>query len=567
MKHKNIIISIFFILLIGCEKEIEISSKSYPYIITKEVSNIDSTGVTLNAELLDNGKEEIIDFGFIWNNEETEYKYSLKNNGGALGNFTVRISSDLEAEQNYTCKAYIETTVHQIFGNTVTFESFGSKSPEILDFNPKIGFDTTEVVLTGKYFSLNNENNSVFVNNVKAKILYCSNDTIIFKTPKMPYYGDAEVSVLVGLKKVIATNKFQILGPQIESISSTSGHSGEYLTIKGNNFTQNGENTYVSFHEINAQILKMSATEIEVVVPAPSFNGLLYDNTASIEITNGLKSATYSEDYNIKKSWEQKQATPFSWGWKYQAFTYNEKGYILELNAKELYEYDPNLNQWNVISAFPGERHDGSLYIIHNQKLMKIGGYGGYYRYTDFWEYDFINDTWTQKTDIPFDFQYANYFILDNEIFIITTDSQVWKYNANNELFTRLNDFPTTFEFFVFSFTSNNIAYTVSSDKTWQYDKLNDSWINVASNSFSLQSYSQLAIGFGYKETGYVLQSGKDLYRFDVERNQWILSSNYPGPYGYNSYKTVFVINDKAYVAATSTNYSGGAPLMYSYQD
>jgi hypothetical protein len=143
----------------------------------------------------------------------------------------------------------------------------------------------------------------------------------------------------------------------------------------------------------------------------------------------------------------------------------------------------------------------------------------------------------------------------------------VWKYSVNDELFTRLNDFPTTFEFFVFSFTNNGIAYAVSSDKTLQYEKLNDNWIEISTNSFSKEAYSEVAIGFAYKETGYVLQSGKDLYRFDLERNQWILSSNYPGPYGYNSYKTIFVINEKAYVAATSANYSGGAPLMYGYQD
>lgn len=562
MKYKNTIISVFLVLLIGCQKELGLQQKSYPYFITKEATDINANGVTLNAELIDKGQEQIVDFGFLWEDGETEYKYSLLEKGGSLNNFTLRISSDLDTGGIYSYKAYAETIEYQIFGNTVSFESLGSIPPEIVDFNPKIGFDTSEVVLTGKYFSHNAEKNSVFVNNMEAEILYSGSDSIIFKTPKMAYFGDAEISVAVGSQKTIANKTFQILGPQIESISSTSGHSGEYLTITGQNFIQNGETLNVYFDGISATIIDTSETALRVVVPPPFYTYLLEDHAAIIEVFNGPKSVEFTEPYIIIKSWEEKQATPFDWSWNSEALTYNNKGYILEMNAKELYEYSPVQNQWNIVSDFPGGRTDGSLYLVHNDKFIKLGGIppGGE---NDLWEYDFTNNDWTQKDDIPFSFHHATHFKLADDFYIITTESHVWKYSPEIDLFIRLNDFPADLYIFIHSFINNGIAYAVSTETTWKYEPNTDTWDEFCSNSFS---YSN-SLGFSTTETGYMLDNGKDLFKLDMARKQWILTSKYPANYGSNSYKTAFLIEEKTYVAVLHSNYSGGAPLMFVYQD
>lgn len=50
-----------------------------------------------------------------------------------------------------------------------------------------------------------------------------------------------------------------------------------------------------------------------------------------------------------------------------------------------------------------------------------------------------------------------------------------------------------------------------------------------------------------------------------VTNAKWTQISNYPGIRGDNSYKTTFVIGNKAYIAATSGNYGGNSPLMYSF--
>jgi hypothetical protein len=105
----------------------------------------------------------------------------------------------------------------------------------------------------------------------------------------------------------------------------------------------------------------------------------------------------HDKNFLIERSWEMKQSTPFGWSWEYNAFTYNEKGYILEVNAKKLYEYNPEYNVWDAISLYPGVRDERNLFIVAGDKVLKMGGIDYYGPSNDFWEYDFVNETWTKK--------------------------------------------------------------------------------------------------------------------------------------------------------------------------
>ncbi|MCX6233345.1 MAG: IPT/TIG domain-containing protein [Bacteroidetes bacterium] len=563
-----VILSLLFSFM-GCKKDAEIQPKQYPYVITKSVTDIDSSGATFEAEILDYGQEEITDFGFIWSDTKTNYQYSLFNKG-SLDNFKVRISADLEQGITYSCRAYIKTIRNLVLGNKVIFLSLGSESIMIGDFNPKEGFDGTLIKLTGKYFSQISANNKVFVNHIPAEVIFSTGDSIAFITPPMGYVGEADISIQVGSKDVTSNIKFKILGPQIDSISLLSGNSGESVTIEGKNLIQNGANIAVYFDSNSAEIVSYSETQLEIIVPPPT-NSLLSDISVTIKLVNGLKTTSYKDRFLIEKSWESKQATPFDWSWAYKAFTFNEKGYILELNTKELYEYSPISNQWNSVpsSLFPGDRNEGSLYIITAEQLFKVSGYD----YTgqslsELWVFDFNDKSWNKKNDIPFKFYNAIFFNLNNQLYIVTDEGQVWKCNLENGQYIRLNDFPDNFKYaFASSFVSNGKAFVVTYGLTWQYNEQNDSWIEKSTNPFSKQNYCVHAIGFALNNTGYVLHSGEKLYKYDIINNKWILTSMYPGPSGYDSYKTIFIIGDKAYIAATSSSYIGCAPLMYSYQE
>jgi hypothetical protein len=386
----------------------------------------------------------------------------------------------------------------------------------------------------------------------------------------MAFFGNTKISVKVDTKTGVSDLFFNILGPTINSISSISGLSGNYLTLTGNNFTMNGADVKVSFDSYNAQTIYSSNTMVKVVVP-PATLSLLSDISVTLKLVNGLKTTTFQDGFLIKKSWEIKQATPFEWSWKYSAFTYNEKGYILELNTKQFYEYNPVTNQWNLFpsSIFPGDRNQGSLYIPQGDKLYKLGGHN----YLDaslgeFWEFSFNDKSWNKKTDLPFKFYEALYLDLNNQIYIVTDEGQVWKCDLINERYSRLNDSPFKFVWtFASAFVINGKMLVAVYGQNWQYNDQNDTWSNISANPLLQQSYSENAIGFSYNGTGYVLQAGENLYKYDISNGIWIKVSEFPGSRGDNSYKTVFTIGSKAFIAATSSNYVGCAPLMYSYQE
>lgn len=567
---KSFYILLFFAaLLAGCEKDIEFHSKDYPYVVTKEVRNIDATGATLEAEILDRGALEILDFGFLITDEKKEHKYSIKKKG-SLNNFSMRLSADMETGITYYCRAYAQTARNLVLGNQVRFESVGSLAPEILDFNPKSGFDGTQVKLTGKYFSADSASNKILINDIPAELIFSSLDSVIFRIPSNSIIGNVSVSIIVGSKTRTATVPFNILGPDVTSMSVNSAYSGEVISLFGSNFLKNGASLSVTFGQYEAEVIHFTDTKVEVVVPVPVSN-LLEDGNYRIHVINGKKRGYAHEYFLIMKSWEKKTPAPFDWHWEYEAFSYDNKGFILELNTKDLYEYDPETDQWNPIplSTFLGDRYQGSLYLVSGDKLFKVGGYNHLQEaVNELWVFDFKAGSWTRKNDLPFGFLKATSFSLNNQFFVVTNERQVWKCDFESEEYTRMNDFPGNFGFFELaaSFHVNGKAFIVEYGRTWQYNEFNDSWTEKATNPFMQESYRQRAFGFEYKNAGYVLHSGEYLYKYDAVFDKWILVSHYPASLSPYSYKVAFIIGEKAYIPAITAHYMSAFPYMYCYQ-
>lgn len=571
MKSKILILLIFSSFLFGC-KDAELQTSEFPLLVTQPISEVNTTGATFQASIVVNGKEDITDYGFIWSDGATEMKISLLNKS-SLKDFKIRIKSDLILNTNYWCKAYITTTHHLVYGNKVKFTSLGSSLPQIVDFNLKEGLTGDTVHLTGHYFSVLNKNNKVFVNNVPATIIL-SNDSIIdFIVPMQSFIGKAEVAVEVNSVRVIAPSKFNILGPQISSISSLAEFSGSQITLNGKNFIRSGSNLSVLFGNYTAEIVSASSTKIVVTVPIAK-NNLLGVNNVTIKLIIGQESTTYGSLFLIKNSWQKKNPpisiVSFSTAYE-NGFTYKGKGYLLYTNDGTLKEYNSLTDSWTQygVSAFPGAIYNSSLFIQSNDNVFRVGGVNYMYSpINDLWSYNFTNNTWTKKTNLPFSFSSASFFNLDNQLYVLTLGGQLWQCDFENELYKRLNDFPAQFaDYFVSTFIANGNAYAVQYGKTWMYDKLNDNWILKAGNPFRKLQYSVSAKCFTFNNTGYLLDSGTDLYKYDYVNNVWILVSQFPGIYGDISDKSFLVIGSQAYIAATYSYYQGGSPLMYSYHE
>ena len=570
---KNLITIIWILLfavICGCRDAV-IQPKEYTYLVTNEVTDISASGVTFSAKIIRGTVDDVIvDCGFKWGNGDDEFIFSFTDSKNMPDHFSVRITSDLAENKKYLCKAYVITKRHTIYGNPVLFTALGSESPVIHDFYPKSGFDNDIITMKGNFFSFNAKNNIVKIDNMQAEVLSSTNDSLTFRIPSSGFIGEASISLAIGSKKATATSKLNILGHEIESVSSNFGHSGNLLTINGKHFLKNGGLT-VSFDTYSADIQSSSDNQIIVMIPIPTFS-LMNDFSSSITVTSGKKTKTYKGLFTIKRSWIRKTPTPFdSFIYIYQAFTYNGKGYILNMNNKILYEYSLENDQWRSISnsLFVDERSYQSIYIVSKGKLYKIGGttYMGEL-ISDVWSYNFAENIWTKKNDIPFKFSESTFFSQDDCWYIITDNGQVWKCDLENEEYIRLNDFPIVFSYSTVSaFMADGKNYIATYGQTWLYDEATDNWIEKSSNHFSRGYATREMIGFSYQNTGYILDKGQNLYRYDYLNDKWNYVSIYPEIRGDNSYKSTFVIENDAYIAVTAGNYFGNYPHLFVYND
>jgi len=515
---------------------------------------------------VDAGSAEITDFGFTWMYKAKLYQVSLFDQVG-LEEFSVRISSDLDEGIVYRVMAYIQTKEFLVTGNTIEFLSQGSESPVIHDFFPRDGFDGTLVTITGKYFSQLASNHKIWIQNIPAPIIHSSVDSIVFQVPEMEYQGDAQISLAVGAKNVTASNTFYLRGPQVESISSLSGHSGEYLTITGKDFMREGSTVKVYFGTFLAELLYESEYEIHTIVPPPK-DHLLEDITVPVIVKNGLKSDTCKDRYLIESSWENRQPPPFSSDFEDQVFAYDGNGYILERSSGGLYTYHHETDLWTIISFFPGKDVLHSLNIVVGDILYRLGGNTYWGPEVGFWEYHFLTGEWYQKEDIPFSFNRSTAFVLDGQAHIITDEGQSWRFDPVNGSFTRLNDFPENFrDRFAFPFLCNEEIYVVTYGKTLKYEVKNDTWIQISENPFQTQPAGNADdIGFELNGTAYVLH-GEVLFKYIPQSDTWIRTSMYPGCLYDKTFKGTFVAGGKAYVVASNSWSMLCAPLLFYYKE
>lgn len=560
-----ILISTILIVFSGCEKDAEIQPREYPFIITNEVEMIDSTGVTFTASILNIGSEEILDYGFKWKNAESEFMYSLKKER-KIEDFELRITNDLKKDIQYFCNAYIQTSKNLILGNGVSFMSKGSLPPVINDFSPKEGFDGTQIIITGSNFSYNKRNNIVTINQKNVEVIYSSEDSIICVLPQMTFYGETNIHLLVGDHSIQSSSKYKILGPEIKSLSSIQSYSGEYISINGNYFTQNGTTTDLYFGELKTNIISINDSQIKAIVPPPKYSDIFQDNTVKLKFENGLKSTEFENEFTIKCSWMKKTSLKIQ-SEVSKIFTYNDKAYFLNHWQNTIQIYNPETDVWSSegSSGYPHPT-EGSLQIIVGDKMYLVGGYvWGYEHYYELWEYDMIEKIWSRKADLPFSFLTATYFEYNNYIHVITDKGEHWQCDFANEDFIRLNDFPISFEYsFAYSFVSNKKIFAAVYGRTFQYNFSSDSWIELNENPFTKGYYSPHAIGFTYKNSGYIYDTqNRFLYRYNDIEDLWIKTSYVPVSL-YNTPRiSVFVLNDIVYFEDTYQNNK----YMYAYKN
>jgi N-acetylneuraminic acid mutarotase len=150
----------------------------------------------------------------------------------------------------------------------------------------------------------------------------------------------------------------------------------------------------------------------------------------------------------------------------------------------------------------------------------------------DWWEYDPVNDVWTQKTSLPAIARLsASILTLNNKIYIVGGGS---------------------------------CGFSIYSD-CWEYDPVLNTWTakaNLAAGSREMAAAFSIGTK-GYITTGQggitLVDTQEDLWEYDATQNTWTQKANFGG--GKRVLATGFSIGSKGYVAAGMDPYSSAQKL------
>ena len=492
------------ILFWQCQKDSEIQPKDYPFVVTNEATQIDSTGVTFSAEILDFGKEEIIDYGFIWyyNNETIENPDFSKvfRNQITEKTFNYRLKSGLKKNTHYNVRSYLKTKEKTIYGNTISFQSEGSLPPEITKFTPEYGKAGTKIEIEGNNFALSETENVVKIGDVVAIIDSFSETKLIVTLPEFTIPGKVKISVETANLKAESITFFDLWFPW----KKIQDFPGEY--------------------RVNT---------VQFVIDNKAYIGLGTNH-------NDLWEYDPSNDiFESKADFPGERISDWVSG-----FSINKKGYILifrpEFNRSitEVWEYNPIQNNWSRKADFPAiNKTDFVPLIIGNRAFLVADSYeNSMTPPKSFWEYEYESDDWKKRRNFP-----GNSLVyglmgcsLDNIGFIgidYVNPNQlvIYKYDPSTDSWTLFTEFPGNRYSETVAFVINNNFYFGASEFSsdsyldfWKYNPMKNVWSPIKQCplkilpqvGFTIGNKGYLGIGInGYYETT------NSLYEFDPSKN------------------------------------------------
>jgi N-acetylneuraminic acid mutarotase len=225
------------------------------------------------------------------------------------------------------------------------------------------------------------------------------------------------------------------------------------------------------------------------------------------------------------------------------AFSANGKAYVIggQVNFNglaDVWEYDPVQDAWTQKNNFPGGLRGGASAFSIGSKAYLVGGsnYTGQY-FNDVWEYDPLLDSWTQKNNFPGNpREEAVGFAINGLGYFGTGYQEV--VGPNSTFFVTFSDF-------------------------YEYNPVNDSWTPKALFPGAQRGW---AIGAAVGGRGYVGLGGNsaqnlsynDFYEYNPQTNAWTAKAGFGNAVAD---AMAFHLGAKIFVCG---GFNFGNPAMYS---
>ncbi len=257
------------------------------------------------------------------------------------------------------------------------------------------------------------------------------------------------------------------------------------------------------------------------------------------------------------------------------SFSIGNKGYLglgeqYPISYKDFWQYDPVADAWSQKADFGGNGRlyavgftiDGKGYVGTGQS----GAYPNYTYYKDFWEYDPISNTWTQKSNfggtarfgaVGFSIDGNGYLGTGTESLSIVT-KDFWEYDPIQNKWTKKADFSGVERQWAVGFNIGSHGYVGTGGSTsllkdfWEYNPSSNTWTQKSDFGGSAR---QVAAGFcignkGYIGTGETLLNSKDFWEYDPTLDTWTQKSDFGGT--ARNQVTGFSIGNKGYMGTGS---------------
>ena len=295
---------------------------------------------------------------------------------------------------------------------------------------------------------------------------------------------------------------------------------------------------------------------------------------------------------NSQNTWDS--IADFGGGQRQRAVSFSlvNKGYVAtgldtaDRVHNDLWEYNPVTGTWAQLANMPGvARRNAVAFTIGNKAYVGTGVDSSVAPagniLNDFYEYDPLNNTWTQVANYPGQASgvyFATGFNAGGKGYVcggkLGSDwytSKLYEYKPSVDTWAERAQFPGGTRYQMVSFSVNGFAYLgLGADEDiyrkdwWKYNPGSNEWNQMgdfygaeraASVSFVLNEIGYIAMGTdgGYED---------DVWEYNDGFDTWIMRENFPGK--GRKFACSFTIGDTAYVGLGKA-YNGGKRSFNKY--
>jgi len=621
MKRLLFVSSMLFLML-GCEDSFEPKMQDYPIIETHEVTDISSTGALFTGEILQNGKLEIVEHGFLLSDLKGSVPVvnALRIKGRpASPLFALRCEADLMKDVTYSVRAYAKTSKDSVFSNAVKFVSSGTLAPSVSAVIPAQVSDGDTVVIQGEHFGTNSSV-VVEVGTEKATIVGRSATQLTIVIPVNPTSGPKPLKIS-SLGQSTTYNGLTVMLPVIESFTPVSGPAGTIIEIKGKYFSKNPQYNKVTVGPAESYVYGSTGDVLTLYLEFSKSSGYF-----PVEVDVNGKKATSNTTFFINGPFIT-SVSPLVAKYKDvitisgQDFGFNVdensvtigglKANIISATPQQITVEVPNLPEtysditikvgpketthteklftkspWSAVqnTPYPAAGRGAAVSFMIGDRFFLTSGrmhshemyitYMNMEDYKDTWEFSLQNG-WQRRADFPDNRYLAMAFSIGNKAYVgagvigESLQSDFYEYNSSTDSWRKVSSMPGTGRAAGIAFSINGKGYGgfgkvaggIKSSQFFEYDPAADTWTQIPGPAKG----AELLYSFVLNDKGYIVIDGKELWEFNPVGYVWTRKSDFPDTGTYSG--LAFTINGKAYAGTGLylngyTNYSS---KMFAY--